>query len=244
MYYKILQGDCIKKIKILENESIEAVIMDPPYCSGGLSTCVRQASTKTKYTEKSANGAARFKNFLGDNMDQRAFTKFMREVFMEIVPKMVQGGVVCCFIDWRNLPALSDALQMSGLIWRGVVVWNKKNSRPQKGRFKNQCEYIVWGSLGNLPIDRDVASLPGVFEVINVPTNKRHHQTEKPVELMEKVVEIVPRGATVLDPFSGSGSTGVACINTGRNFIGIELDYDNVVIAMERLKKAREESIY
>lgn len=240
MDYKMLQGDCIRNIKMLEDGSIDAAVMDPPYCSGGLSTKERQASTGTKYTERGGNGAARFKNFSGDNMDQRAFTRFMREVFMCIRPKLRSAGVVCCFIDWRNLPALSDALQMAGFVWRGVAVWDKKNSRPQRGRFRNQCEYIVWGSAGALPADRGVPPLPGVFEAANVATSKRHHQTEKPVGLMEKIIGIVPEGATVLDPFAGSGSTGVACMNTGRDFIGIELDKDYAAVASQRIEDARE----
>lgn len=240
MDYKMMQGDCMKNMEMLEDGSIDAAVMDPPYCSGGLSTRERQADTRTKYTETGGNGASRFKNFSGDSMDQRAFTRLMREMFMCLKPKLRGGGIVCCFIDWRNLPALSDALQMAGFVWRGVAVWDKRNSRPQKGRFRNQCEYIVWGSAGALPVNRGVPPLPGVFAASNVATTKRHHQTEKPVELMEKIVEIVPPGATILDPFAGTGSTGVACANTGRNFIGIELDGDYAAVAAQRIGEARE----
>ena len=54
MDYKMMQGDCIENIKMLEDGSIDAAIMDPPYCSGGLSTRERQADTRTKYTMKSS----------------------------------------------------------------------------------------------------------------------------------------------------------------------------------------------
>ena len=60
------------------------------------------------------------------------------------------------FIDWRQLPAATDALQWAGWIWQGTAVWDKGNSRPQKGRFRQQAEYIVWGSNGDMPISRDV----------------------------------------------------------------------------------------
>ena len=53
---------------------------------------------------------------------------------------------------------------MGGLIWRGTAVWDKGNSRPQKGRFRQQAEYIVWGSNGDMPISRPVPCLPGVFK--------------------------------------------------------------------------------
>lgn len=66
---------------------------------------------------------------------------------------------------------------------------------------------------------------------------KAHHQTEKPIGLMEKVVEIVPEGGTVLDCFMGSGSTGVACIRTGRRFIGIELNEIYYATAIKRIEE-------
>ena len=74
------------------------------------------------------------------------------------------------FIDWRQLPAATDALQWAGWIWRGTAVWDKGNSRPQKGRFRQQAEYIVWGSNGDMPINRPVPCLPGVFKYGNPRT--------------------------------------------------------------------------
>ena len=75
-----------------------------------------------------------------------------------------------------------------------------------------------------MPLDRGVPVLDGVFRFQNVPTARAHHQTEKPIGLMEKVVEIVPPGGTVLDCFMGSGSTGVACVRTARGFIRMVLN--------------------
>lgn len=77
---------------------------------------------------------------------------------------MQERAPVCMFIDWRQLPAATDALQWAGWIWRGTAVWDKGNSRPQKGRFRQQAEYIVWGSNGDMPISRPVPCLPGVFK--------------------------------------------------------------------------------
>jgi site-specific DNA-methyltransferase (adenine-specific) len=68
-----------------------------------------------------------------------------------------------------------------------------------------------------------------------VNTKKKHHQTEKPVELLEKLLAICPEGGMVLDPFMGSGSTGVACINTNRGFIGMELDLNYYKTARRRI---------
>lgn len=104
------------------------------------------------------------------------------------------------------------------------------------GRFKNQCEYIVWGSNGDLPTNRGVPVLEGVFRFQNVPSARALHQTEKPLGLMEKVVEIVPAGGTVLDCFMGSGTTAVACLTTGRRFIGVELNDHYFETAKQRIE--------
>lgn len=71
-------------------------------------------------------------------------------------------------------------------------------------------------------------------------THQRSHVTQKPVSLMRWCLDMakIPVGATVLDPYAGSGSTGVACVQTGRNFIGIELDADYFKIAERRINEA------
>jgi DNA modification methylase len=108
-------------------------------------------------------------------------------------------------------------MQGAGWIWRGVAVWDKtEGARPQPGRFRAQCEYMIWGSRGPMPLDRDAPVLPGLFRV--QPRDKGHI-TEKPLELMRRVVQICERGGVVLDPFAGSGSTGIAAVLEGRRAI-------------------------
>ena len=73
----------------------------------------------------------------------------------------------------------------------------------------------------------------------NIQKGKKTHPTEKPIELMKILIEnsSLPQGV-VLDPFMGTGSTGIACVNTGRNFIGIELDNNYFEIAKQRIEEA------
>lgn len=69
--------------------------------------------------------------------------------------------------------------------------------------------------------------------------NGKQHPTQKPIDLMTRIIKTSSKeDGVILDPFMGSGSTGVACINTGRNFIGIELDKQYFEIAQERINKA------
>lgn len=172
-------------------------------------------------------------------MDQRSFTEFMRMVLSKARQKCRPGAIAAVFVDWRNLPALTDALQAAGWIWRGIVVWDKGTSRNQPGRFRNDCEYIAWGSNGRLPVDwtPGFKALPGCYHIPGVNTKQKHHQTEKPVELLEKLLAICPAGGMILDPFMGSGSTGAACANTGRSFTGIELDPGYFETAQRRVEE-------
>lgn len=241
----LLQGDCLELLKDIPDGSVDMVLCDPPYSSGGLFAGDRKASTRTKYCDGDYNGAARFQNFSGDNMDQRSFTEFMRMVLSKCRKKASQESIAAVFVDWRNLPAMTDALQCAGWVWRGIVVWDKGTSRNIPGRFRPDCEYIVWGTNGPKAVNWDSGSkaLAGCYHIKSVSSGKKNHQTEKPVELLEKLLEICSGSGTVLDCFMGSGSTGVACVNTGRKFIGMELDQGYFEVAKQRIEKAVSENV-
>ena len=227
--------DCLEGLKDVPDESVDLVLTDPPYSSGGAFSGDRRSRTSIKYTDTDFNGAAKLPDFSGDNMDQRGFMEFTRQVFAKCREKTKPEGAIAVFIDWRNLPALCDSLQAAGWVWRGIAVWNKPNGRPQKGRFRNEFEFIVWGSNGPMPFDRGVGCLPGYYCYPNVNSKERMHQTEKPLQLITDLLEIVPQGAVVLDPFMGSGTTAEACVRTGRNYIGFELDKQYDAIAEQRV---------
>ena len=240
MSIQLYQGDCLELMRDIPDGSVDMVLTDPPYSSGGLFAGDRKASTRTKYCDSDYNGASRFQSFSGDNMDQRSFTEFMRMVLAKARQKSKPEVIAAVFVDWRNLPAMTDALQAAGWIYRGIVVWDKGTSRNIPGRFRADCEYIVWGTNGPKAVDwtPGSSSFPGCYHVKSVSTGKKNHQTEKPVELLEKLLSICPNDGTVFDPFMGSGSTGVACVNTGRSFIGMELDPGYFEAAKRRIEEA------
>lgn len=237
-----MQGDCVTLLDDIVDNYVDMVLTDPPYSSGGLFAGQRKKETGDKYTSKRFNGSSRFANFSGDNMDQRSFTEFMRMVLAKCRQKTKPEGICAVFTDWRQLPAMTDALQMAGWIYRGIVVWDKGNSRPIPNRFRNDCEYIVWGTNGQTKAEykEGVSIFPGCYHISSVASVKKHHQTEKPVPLIENLIKICPDNGIVLDCFMGSGTTGVACINTDRNFIGIEIDKDYHKTAVQRINKAQE----
>lgn len=242
METQLLQGDCLGETERLPDGWADLILTDPPYSSGGLYPGDRKRSTRSKYTNEDFNGASRFPDFSGDNMDQRSFTEFIRMALAKARKKSKEGAVAAVFIDWRNLGSMIDALQMAGWIYRGIVVWDKRVARNTPGRFRQDCEFVIWGTNGAKPVDWTPGSkaLRGFYSEKIVSSKTRHHQTEKPVPLLENLMEICPEHGNIFDPFMGSGSTGVACVNTDRNFIGIELSEEIFRAAKERVEEALE----
>ena len=229
---KLYRGDALRVMRGLPSGTYDAVITDPPYAAG-VSLSAKGASTASKYCENKRGNP--LPDFEGDAMDQRTWTLFMTDVLRDARRLCVPGAVCAVFIDWRMLPSLTDAMQRAGWIWRGVAVWDKLASRPQKGRFRQQAEFLVWGSAGRLPVDRPVPVLPGVFHHVNVATGERLHQVQKPLELMREVVKICVPGGRVLDPFAGSGSTLLAAALEDLTADGIESSEAIARTAAERL---------
>lgn len=219
-----------------ELDQVDAVITDPPYSSGGQFRGDRTASTKDKYMQSDSGNRDKLAEFSGDTRDQRSFA-FWSSVWSSAALQITKtGGIACFFTDWRQLPVSTDYLQAGGWVWRGVVPWAKPAYRPQMGRFGAQCEYVVWGSNGPMPTERGVGCLPGFFDQASPP--KREHITQKPLQLMVEIAAIVPAGSVILDPFMGSGTTGVAALETGRKFIGCEITEANFDVACARLEAA------
>ncbi len=132
-----------------------------------------------KYTNANVNNP--LPNFTGDQQDQLSWTVWTITWMNRVKEVLKDGGVFIFFIDWRQLPAMSIAIQIAGLTLRGTVVWDKQNSRPQKGRFRQQTEYVMCGSKGKPDINRNVPVLPGLYSYSNVQGAKRLHQTQKPL---------------------------------------------------------------
>lgn len=110
---------------------------------------------------------------------------------------------------------------------RGWLVWNKPGAPPSMADAE-----LCWTNL-----DRNINAISWSIAATN--PERVGHPTQKPVRVMSWTMDQVgvPQGATVLDPFMGSGTTGIACIRTGRNFIGIELDATHYKTACDRIEK-------
>ena len=132
--WSILHGDTLQIIRAFKPQVFDALITDPPYASGGWKPSEKNRTTNQKYSSMDPKNA--LPDFDGDNRDQRSWTRWMAEWLSDARKACRPGAPVCLFIDWRQYPSITDALQWAGWIWRGSVVWDKMTSRPQKGRFR------------------------------------------------------------------------------------------------------------
>lgn len=231
-YCTIYHGDCFDILHDLSG--IGAVVTDPPYSSGGAFRGDRAQVTSVKYVNSST--VAYRPEFAGDNRDQRSFAAWAA-LWLNAARKASEpGAVLASFIDWRQLPILTDAVQAGGWTWRGVAVWDKTlKCRPAAGQFSSQSEFVVWGTNGPT-IRRETGSqIPGVFALAAPESKDREHIAQKPDDVMRWVLKTVPAGAIILDPFMGSGTTLRAAKDTGHRAIGIEVDERYCEIAARRL---------
>lgn len=271
---RLIQGDALDVLRKLPTASVDALITDPPYSSGGMFRGDRAQDPGDKYQQSGVQH--RRNTFEGDVKDQRSWIMWCREWLAESRRVMRPGAPFCVFVDWRQLPALTDAVQFADLVWRGTLSWDKGPASrcPGPGRFRHQCEFVVWGSNGPMPHRSDVGVLPGSYtvpehddrvdvvlhaldgsadplarelaaalragaitladlapppadqlvggETIPVLQRDKFHLTGKPTALMRKLAKICSPRGVILDPFMGSGTTGVGAIAEGRGFIGVE----------------------
>lgn len=240
--FSLHQGDALGVLAQLPDDCVDSVITDPPYNSGGRTAKERTSrSAKQKYT--SADAGHELPDFTGENMDQRSYGFWLTQVMTEAHRLTKTGGTALLFTDWRQLPITTDAIQAAGWLWRGVLAWHKPQARPQKGRFTQNCEFIVWGSRGPIDASRNPVYLPGLYSASQPSGKSRQHITQKPVSVMRELVQISPPGGTVLDFTCGSGSTGVAALLEGRDFIGVEKTKHYAKVANERLLQAMQQTL-
>lgn len=230
----IYHGEALDILRQLPGNRYHGIITDPPYSSGGIMRSDRNNDPGEKYR---VDGTIKqYASFTGDNRDQRSFEYWCALWLTESLRVTREGGVLCQFTDWRQLPTTTDAVQAGGWVWRGIGVWDKTESaKPEKGRFRHQAEYFVWGSRG--PLARDEGPcLPGVFR-FSAHGHVKFHLTGKPVQLMQRILEIIPPGGTVLDPFAGSCSTGVAARNLGLQCVMIEREEHYCEVGAKRFEQ-------
>ena len=228
----IYTGDALHVLREIPDNSVDGMVTDPPYSSGGQFRSDRANTTRSKYAQTET--MKEYPLFEGDSRDQRSYG-FWCSLWLSECWRIVRpGGIAMAFSDWRQYPVMSDAFQAGGFVWRGVFVWDKTEAaRPIKGRFRAQAEFVLWGTKESMA-EAVETCLPGVYTKA-VNSSEKYHQTGKPLEVMEILLQIFAPGMIVLDPFAGSGSTLVAAKMCGLRYLGFDINEAYRIIARERL---------
>lgn len=227
MTWSLLHGDCLDVLSTLDEGCCSALVMDPPFTAAGGSTNGRSGGFH--------------------NADDQFFEHWLRDVMTEIQRVVRPDGCGFIFCDWRTLEVVRRAVRgrrgvQTAKVWEvtQAVVWDRE-SFGLGSPLRNQFEMIAFArgpqfDRGDRP--RNIANV------------MRHrwpygahalHPAEKPVPLLRDLVRIATWGddtARVLDPFAGSGTTGVACAGEGRGFLGVEVSDDDHATASARVAAA------
>lgn len=233
--FEVIEGDSVRVLQEMGAGSFDCVLTDPPYCNGGIKGSDRRKPTSKKIQFTGTKDVK--PDFVGDMRDQRSYEKWLTAWMVECYRLLREGSFLMSFVDWRNLACTIDAVQVAGFAYRGVFCWVKPNARPQRNTFRNDVEFVVYGTKGMPASHGEDRYAKGYVEHMLMATSKRIHGTEKPVEVLESLLAFVPDGGRVLDPFCGSGATGEACRNLGLEFVGVEAVPYYADAARERLDR-------
>jgi site-specific DNA-methyltransferase (adenine-specific) len=243
----IYHGDALATLASLEPGRADVLLTDPPYSSGGMFRGDRAKDVSDKYTQPVKIDGAFQKadrgSFSGDGRDQRSWMAWVGAWGYQCTQVVRPGGAGFVFSDWRQLPAATDALQLGGWLWRGIISWDKgqETGIPNRGFFRSNVEFLAWGTNGPMVDRAGVLEFPG--QVVTAPLRStadgaKVHPTQKPTALLRHILAIVPgHPLTVLDPFAGAGSTLVAAKHAGHRAIGIEIEERYCEIAAKRLSQ-------
>jgi hypothetical protein len=183
--FAVARGDALNGLDTLPRASVQAYVIDPPYCSGGFSETARRQAKGQGLRSETLREVGWFAN---DNMGTAGVAWLLRAVACEAARTLVDGGSLCVFTDWRMVANLAPALESSGLRFQNLVVWDKGAAGLGTG-FRAQHELVLHFVKGT-----------GVFHALdsgNVLRCKRTsaaarvHQTEKPVELARDILRVV-----------------------------------------------------
>lgn len=222
--------DCLDGLREVPDHSVDLIVTDPPYFLS-----MGHAGSKTNAQSVQLNSNRAFN-------DLAICTPFYRQLFEEFARVLKETGSFYFFTDWRGyayyFPMINAALPV-----RNLIVWDKKSGPGSFNSFAH--ELIIFGTYRSKTkagvgsnVWREAAFSSGARST----DGEKVHPTQKPVALLTRMIEdSTEPGAVVLDTFMGSGTTAVACLKSGRQFIGFELDGQYHAIAQQRIAETVDE---
>lgn len=212
--YKLYQGDCMSVMEDLINSNVkfDAIITDPPY---GINLTPQRENGKFKNT----------KVINDDNLEW--LPKFSKQIYT------LTKNIAVVFCSWQYIDVFKMELQKHFTI-KNILVWNK-DWFGMGNNYRPNYELIILACKTNVVTKSKNKS--NILTYRRIAPTKLKHSCEKPVPLLQDLIEeLTNENDLILDPFMGSASTGEACINTNRKFVGIELDETYFKIAKERME--------
>ncbi len=214
-------GDCRDIMPTLGR--VDAVVTDHPYLleSGGKNTSI----VGGKFSRETYNNGGAI-----------IPVDIEPSEFMPLLAAVLQQGHAYFMVNNRHVSKTQLAAENAGFRFHNLLVWDKKTCTPNRWYMKN-CEFTLFMFRGRGKLINHCGSrqLISCMNVMNA-----EHETQKPVPLMEHYIgNSTERGQLILDPFMGSGTTGVAAVQMGRKFIGIEREAKYFDIACKRIEDAQ-----
>lgn len=215
---RLINGDCFKEIKLINDESIDLIVTDPPY---GMDF---QSHRRKDVYNKIAND---------QNLD------WISDFYKECFRVMKDNTAIYSFCSWHKIDCFKSEFEKYFKL-KNILVWVKNNhgSGDLKAGYAPKYEFILYGNKGRRCFEDKRYEDVLFFN----KTGNNYHPTEKPIDLIEFLISNSSKeNDLVLDCFMGSGTTGVACANKNRKFIGIELDKGYYDISSNRINNALNE---
>lgn len=224
---KLMNDDAIKTLKSLKSECIDLIVTDPPY------------KVTARGNAGNSGGMMQKKLSMQGKIFEHNDVKPI-EYIPEFYRILKDGSHCYIMTNHVNLQEILNVATECGFKFIKSLIWNKGN-KIMGQYYMSQFEYILFFRKGK----GKKINKCGTADILNVPNKKTKdengqnlHDTEKPVELMKILVENSSQeNEIVLDPFMGIGSTGMACKELRRHFLGIEIDEKYFNIAKERIDK-------
>lgn len=238
----LYNDDCLKAMRHIPNNSIDLVLTDPPY---NLGVFMKNRDTNLKKMRENFFGAAGW-----DDLSFEEWEKCMDEFFEESSRVLKKGGTMLVFMAIIKIETLIKIAERHGFYYKTTGIWHKLNPMPRNMNlhFINSTEAWVYFTIGKKTgtFNNNQKALHDFYETSVVTNGERKagkHPTQKPIALIEHFLTVLSNeDDMVLDPFMGSGSTGVAAKKHNRNFIGIELDENYFQICTRRIQEVKNET--
>lgn len=221
-YNVIYNEDCISGMKNRGGQ-VDLIITDPPY----------NISVKNNFHTMKGRRGIDFGEWDKD-FDLTGWIKYAVEL-------LKPSGNIIIFNAWRNMGEIAAELEKCGCMVKEMIQWQKSNPMPRNRDrlYVTSCEFAIWATKGKgWTFNRQRNNFENTIFTYPIVCGKgRLHPTQKPIMLIEDLIKIHSNeGEVVLDPFMGSGTTAEAALNTGRKFIGYEIDENFYKISCNRIK--------